>query len=192
MPSKLRIISSLVLIVGLVVGLTLVNQKQDIFTKAWTGFTTNLENLKKQLSLTPQPVATEFQTDPNAYQTKKLFHNLLALYNDSSEIQNIDVPEFNLKGVAFLKYDEKLKKTFVFTRIENLPYAKLIRLWLNKELGSYRAVGLVDFVSEQDKLVGYSVFVDDEDLRKYKELLFSYDETLTVSFPTAVALTLKF
>ena len=85
--------------------------------------------------------------------------------------------------MAFLKYDEKLKKTFVFTRIENLPYSKLIRLWLNKELGSYRAVGLVDFVSEQDKLVGYSVFVDDEDLRTYKDLLFSYDESLTVNFP---------
>ncbi|MBI5358091.1 hypothetical protein HZB69_00470 [Candidatus Amesbacteria bacterium] len=186
MPQKSKVLGVLLLAIGLVVGLTLVNQKQNIFTKAWTGFTTNLDIFRKQ------PISTEFQTDPNAYQTKKLFHNLLALYNDSSEIQNIDIPEFNLKGVAFLKYDEKLKKTFVFTRIENLPYSKLIRLWLNKELGSYRAVGLVDFVSEQDKLVGYSVFVDDEDLRTYKELLFSYDESLTVSFPTSVALTLKF
>ncbi len=192
MPSKLKVVSILLLVVGLVVGLTLVNQKQDIFSKAWSGITTNLENLKKQLSLTPQPLISEFQADPKALETKKLFHNLLALYNDTSEIQNIDIPEFNIKGVAFLKYDEKLQKTFVFSRIENLPYSRLIRLWVSKDLGNYRAVGLVDFVSEQDKLVGYSVFVDDRDLRLYKELLFSYDPSLSVSYPTAVALTLKF
>jgi hypothetical protein len=185
MPSKFKIFSFLFLVAGLVVGVTLIKQKQNIFTKAWSGFISNL-------SLAPQSAVTKFETDPAAYETKKLFHNLLALYNDSSEIQNIDVPEFGLKGVAFLKYDENLKKTFVFTRIENLPFAKLIRLWLSKDLGSYRAVGLVDFVSEQDKLVAYSVFVDDEDLRKYKELLFSYDQSLSVNFPTAVALTLKF
>ena len=107
MPSKLKIISSLILIAGLVVGVVLVNQKQNIFTKAWTGFTSNLEIFRKQLAI------TEFQTDPKALETKKLFHNLLALYNDTSEIQNIDIPEFGIKGVAFLKYDEKLQKTFV-------------------------------------------------------------------------------
>lgn len=186
MPKFWKIGSVLVLVIGLSVGVVLVSQKQDIFTKAWTGFTSNLDIFRKQ------PAITEFQTDPKALETKKLFHNLLALYNDTSEIQNIDIPEFNIKGVAFLKYDEKLQKTFVFSRIENLPYSKLIRLWVSKDSGDYRAVGLVDFVNEQDKLVGYSVFVDDRDLRQYKELLFSYDPSLTVSYPTAVALTLKF
>ena len=186
MPYKLRVISSFLLVAGLVTGVVLVKQKQDIFTKAWTGFTSNLEIFRKQ------PAITEFQADPKALETKKLFHNLLALYNDTSEIQNIDIPEFNIKGVAFLKYDDKLQKTFVFSRIENLPYEKPHRLWGSRDLGDYRAVGLVDFVSEQDKLVGYSVFVDDRDLRQYKELLFSYDPSLSVSYPTAVALTLKF
>ena len=186
MPSKLKIISSLVLVIGLVVGLTLVNQKQNIFTKAWSGFTSNLDIFKKQ------PVITEFQTVPKALETKRLFHSLLALYNDTSEIQNIDVPEFNIKGVAFLKYDEKLQKTFVFTRIENLPYSRLIRLWVSNKLSQYRAVGIVDFVSEQEQLVGYSVFVDDNDLRQYRDLVFSYDSSPTVSFPSAVVLTLKF
>ena len=192
MPSSRKVISYLLLVIGLVVGLVLVNQKQNIFTKAWTGFTANLENIARQLTL--NPTTTEFKIEESAEATKKLFHILLAQYSGKAEIQNIDLPKFGISGVAMLKYDETINKTFVYSRIENLPRPSegIVRLWVVKNINTYTPVGIVDFVRENNNPVGYSVFVQPGDLRVNDELLVSYDPSVTSPTPQGVAISLKF
>lgn len=190
MSKLVKIGSGLVLIIGLSVGVVLVQQKQNIFTKAWSGIISNVEVLKSQLGLTP---ATPQEDTSGATESKRLFHNLLKLYPDA-EVQNIDVPEVNVSGAAFLKFDEKVNKTFVYSRIQNLPrpVKGAVRLWLNKNINEFTPVGITEFLREENFQVSYSVFVRDGDLRTYQNLLFSYDTSLNIAAPEAVALSLKF
>lgn len=189
MPNKFRVVSSLLLVVGLVVGVVLVNQKQNIFTKAWSGITTNIDVLQKLL-LGPQTAVTSL---PMEIPSKKLFYDLLSTYPDS-EIATISAQSLGVSGQAYLKYVPEVNKTFVFSKIEGLPApkTKVLRLWISPDNINYKPVGTPEFVNENQKNVGYSVFVEDGDLHLQKNLVFSYDTNTKVTTPELIVFDLKF
>lgn len=167
----------------------------DLGSRAWTGFNANIDNLKAQFGIKELPKKElSFSVDrPGFEKTKKLYMDLGKTYFDA-EVQNIDVPEFGVRGAAFLKYDATIDKTFVFAGIEKLPLPnnQVIRLWVTKDYTEYIPAGVMDYLYEKDVFQGYSVFVRSGDLRKFKDLLISYDPVKKVSQPERVVLTLHF
>lgn len=189
MPSKLKILSSLLLLAGLAVGVVLVSQKQDIFTKAWSGITANSEILQK-LFLGPQSAVTSL---PLEVASKKLFYELLNTYPDA-EIATLSAQALGVNGLAYLKFVPEVNKTFVFSRLEGLPTprTKILRLWISADNIAYKPVGTPEFVGENQKNVGYSVFVQDGDLHLQKNLVFSYDSNTKAESPELIIFDLKF
>lgn len=163
---------------------------QNIFSKAWSGVETNLANLGLVKPTQPNPLLGL----PEDNSAKTLFTRLHVLYWDA-EAQNIDIPQFNVKGVAFVKYDPAVNSTFIFSRLENmpLPEGKALRLWLAQNVSTYTRAGIAQFVSENGQPVAYSVFSGQGDLRSYQELLFSYDPPdPDIARPQLVVLSLRF
>lgn len=120
---------------------------------------------------------------------KTLFHRLSRTYWDAVTI-NVSSPEFDVRGVAQIKYDQGLNKTLIFAAIKNLPLVenKTARLWLAKNISEYLPAGVFEFAAEAGDPVGYSVFSDDGDLRNYEEILMSYDSTTDIEKPESVVL----
>ena len=165
----------------------------DFGSRAWTGFSANLAGLTKQASQSGQN-ASNFSYSMESYQkTKKLFDDLSHTYYNA-EVQNITIPQFNIIGAAFLKYDETLDKTFIFTSIENFPVPnnQIIRLWITRDGQVYLPVGVMDFMVSNNRFYGYSVFVRPGDIRNYKELVFSYDPVVKINKPSRVVLSVQF
>lgn len=168
-------------------------QEFDLRSLAWTGVNVNREKYRELLGGTKKepnavPIAMD---DPTS--SRSLFHSLSKTYYDA-EVQNISVPDVGVSGAAFLKYDEPLGSTVIFSRIENLPIleGKIIRLWLVKDMDIYQPAGIAEVYTEAGVPVLYSVFTRPEDLRTYKQLLVSYDSTLTIQAPESVVITLDF
>lgn len=179
----------LVLVTGLTVGVLLAQQKQNIFGKAWSGVTANIELLQNRLGLKPSPIASL----PTQAKSKDLNERLVKAY-PKAEVQDINFPAIEIRGKAYLYYDPLIEKTYVFTRVENLPLleGKIVRLWLTDNQ-NYLPVGIGEFVQENRKAVTYSVFVKPGDLRtNYKELVLSYESSTQTTLPTAAFLNLKF
>jgi len=196
-----RVFSAAVLGVLVIAGVWVVGRggTGDIRSRAWSGVVVNVENLRAKLGGLRVP---ETGQDPNPVKgtqgkdtkdSRELFHSLTRTYYNA-EVQNISEPSVGVAGVAFLQYDQKLNKTFVFTRIENLPVPAtgFVRLWLVSDASEYQKAGVAEFFTEQGKPVIYSVFVRDGDLRTYKKLLFSYDDVLEAREPELVVVSINF
>ncbi len=184
----LNVVVTLVLVGGLVTGFHLVQQEQNIFGKAWSGVTANAELLQSRLGLKASPIASL----PTQAKSKDLYSRLIDTY-PTAEVQDIDFPAVEIRGKAYLYYDPLIEKTYVFSRIDNLPWleGKIVRLWLTDNL-NYLPVGIGEFVQEDGKAVTYSVFVKPGDLRtNYKELVLSWESSLQATTPTARFLNLK-
>ncbi len=178
-----------VLVVGLATGVFLVQRQQNIIGRAWSGVTANIELLQSRLDLKSSPIASL----PTQAKSKDLYERLVKTY-PQAEVQDIDFPAVEIRGKAYLYYDPLIAKTYVFTRIENLPLleGKIVRLWLTDNL-NYLPVGISEFVQENGRAVAYSVFVKPGDLRtSYKELVLSWEASLQATTPTARFLNLKF
>lgn len=178
--------------VSLVVGVVLVDRGGlgDIRSRAWSGVVVNVDNLRAKPQ-DPNPVKGTQGKDTK--DSRELFHSLTRTYY-TAEVQNISDPSVGVAGVALLQYDQKLNKTFVFTRIENLPVPAtgFVRLWLVNEAREYQKAGVAEFFTEQSKPVSYSVFTRDGDLRAFKQLLFSYDDVLEGREPELVVISINF
>ncbi len=174
-----------------VVGITS-NRKTifDVGSRAWTGLGINLENFRDQFNRAPTRKAG---SNEGFLETKKLFDSLSKTYFDA-EVQNINIPEFGVRGAAFLKYDVDLDKTFIFTSVENfpIPQNQVIRLWLTRDGQVFLPVGILDYSFGEKGLIGYSVFVRPGDIRNYKELVFSYDPVEKINKPARVVLSVLF
>lgn len=161
----------------------------DFRSRAWSGITTNVQLLQGRLGLTPSPVTVL----PKEAKSQALFRKLIETY-PNAELQTIDLPGLSIKGQAFLQFDPLIDRTFVFTRIQNLPKLekRIVRLWLT-DGQEFVSVGISEFVQEENRGVAYSVFVKDGDLRvTFKELIFSYETSLQSSSPAARFMSLKF
>mgnify|MGYP001613384574 CR=1 FL=1 len=189
MPKFFRYGSVLVLVFGLATGVGLVQQKQNIFGKAWSGIVTNTDKLQ-QLFLGPQSAVTNLPTE---VASKKLFYDLLATY-PNSEVATLSAQALGVSGNAYLIYVPEVQKTFVFSKIEGLPSpkTKVIRLWISSDNINYKPVGTPEFVNENQTNVGYSVFVEPGDLHLQKNLVFSYDTNTQVKSPELIVFDLKF
>ncbi len=184
----------MVLVVGLGFGIWQVRQKQDIKAgKAWSGQGLDKSELQKRKELASQ---TLVNFKPYAtFDTRIVYDNLVKASPDA-EVISFREETVGLVGTAYMKYAPEIGKTFVFSRIVGIPHPNtgLIRLWITKDEEVYEPVGVVEFTYEPnvDKPVGYSVFVSEKDLRKYKKLIFSYDSTTALSKPDNFAIVLDF
>lgn len=176
-------------------GVVLAQNPQNLLSRAWSGVVVNVERLRdlgQKRDVNPAGVASE--DEPNS--SRLLFHKLNRTYYDA-EVQNILEPAVGVTGVAFLKYDEALNRTFVFARIENLPVLldKVVQLWLVKNINeAYQKVGIAEFFQDVKGggPVAYSVFTHEGDLRTYQELWVAYDTGVDVPGPESVVIRLKF
>lgn len=192
--------AALVLAVGgLVTVNILVKQPQDLQQKAFTGASVNAQkilakvkdapaNPDKLLDLTNQKdITTVYKQLTDKYAGK-----------GDTEQQDINEPSTRVKGVAYLKYEPVAVGTFVWLRIENLPLPnkKLVHVWVSQDGATYVNVGTAAFVKENGSIVAYNTFIYRDDLRTYKNLVFSYDtpqQTVIVnSQPEDIVLTVNF
>lgn len=165
----------------------------DIRSRAWSGASVQLTALgllrqKSQGDINPIDNAKEEENSQ-----RRLFHSLTRTYPDA-EVQNIQDLSAGVRGVAFLKYDADLKKTFVYSRIENMPGTvnNFIRLWLVKDINQYQKAGIAEETRENGIQVIYSVFVRDGDLRDNDRLTISYDTVKDSAEPELPVIQLKF
>lgn len=192
LPRSKRVLAGMSLLlsmVGLVAVVMASRSPQNIFSKAWSGVTANVELLQSRLGLTPSPVASL----PTQAKSKDVYDRLVKAY-PRAEIQDVDLPAIDIRGRAYLHYAPLIDKTYVFSRIENLPLleGKFVRLWLTDNQ-SYLPVGISEFVQENNRAVAYSVFVKPGDVRaNYKELVLSYESSTQTAVPTTGFLNLKF
>ncbi len=199
-PTKLVFGAILVVlaIAGLVVANILV-QQQTIAPKAFTGANVNPQRILEKVKEAPSDI-TIVLDKTNETQVKKIFKQLTEKYvgQGDTETQQIDEASVRVKGVAYLKYEPIIQRTFVWARVENLPAPnnRVVHLWITKDGTSYSNVGTVVFVQENSVLIAYSVFVHPEDLRTYKNLVFSYDTpqptVIVESQPEDIVLTVDF
>lgn len=175
---------------GLVAGLMLVRYSADIRNLAFSGYqlyTSNLTGLK----VDPNPSSAQVpESDTSA---RKLFNSLSRTYFDA-EVQNINEPSFGVSGVAFLQYDQEINKTFVYSRITGLPLieGRLEQMWLVNQNLDYIPAGLGESYPEGDKFITYNVFVHDGDIRAYKKIVYSFDESLESVAPQTPVLSIDF
>mgnify|MGYP001570109889 CR=1 FL=1 len=181
-------VSLLLSTLGLVAVVMASRNPQNIFSRAWSGITTNIETLRLQLGLVP-----EVSPLPEAAKSKDLYEKLTATY-PTAEKAAIDLPALQISGQAWMEYNRAIKQTMVWSRIANLPRpaGKFVRLWL-KNGEAYTPVGIAEWVKEDEVAVAYSVFVRQGNLEaEYQDLVVSYDSTLESAGPEAPVVTLKF
>lgn len=174
--------------VGLVAVVVVARQPQNIFSRAWSGISTNIETLRLQLGLAP-----EASPLPTSSKSKDLYQKLLAAY-PSAEQTVIDLPALQISGQVMMEYNRAIGQTMVWSRIANLPRpaGKFVRLWLKNDQG-YMPVGISEFVAEGDASAAYSVFVREGNLEaEYQDLVLSYDSDINAVSPEAPVVTLKF
>lgn len=161
----------------------------DLRSRAWSGVTANVELLQSRFGLVPSPIASL----PTEAKSQALFQKLKKTY-PRAELQTIDLPALSIQGEAYLHYDGLIDRTYVFTRIENLPKleARIVRLWLT-DGQTYVPVGISEFVREEHRGVAYSVFVKEGNIKsQFTQLVFSSDPSVRESAPTAAFLNLRF
>jgi len=188
-------ILALVLLVGGVFTATQLTKKPtNSPTKAWNGYGANYNVLQKYKNL-PRTSESRFlqnQSAPVVDHYNKLVdssNNLL-----TREVQYFHETDIPLNGVAFLTYVPHIGRTFVFSKIDGmpLPLNNIARLWITKDGSSYRPVGVVEYVKENNQITAYSIFSSEDDLRTYKDLVISYDSSMDVKVPGEIAITVKF
>lgn len=184
----------IVAIAGLVVGSILV-QKQIIDPKAFTGANVNAQRVLEKIKEAPSDV-TVVLDKTNEAKVKNVFDQLSNKYigQGDTETQQIDEASVRVKGTAYLKYEPIIQRTFVWARVENLPAPnnKVVHLWITKDGTGYSNVGTVVFVQENSILFAYSVFTHPDDLRGYKQVVWSYDSPANKTQPEDIVLTVDF
>lgn len=189
MPKFWKVGSAVVLVAGLTVGVALVQQKQNIFGKAWSSFTANLPSLS---SLGPPPPPSYL---PQSTKSQILFYRLGALY-PNAEKQDIDIPSADVRGQAYLARDTSrpILKTFIFVRLENLaaPTGRVLQLWLaNSQAQIYSRAATFETVSGSSIPTSYAVTVRESDLSEYDTVSVSFDLAPDVSSPSLPIIDLR-
>jgi len=176
----------LIPVAGLLIALALLQTNQDLRGSAWGGILWNT-GLFGQDNTVEQPRPPDVSESKSAV----LFHELSKTYWDA-EVVNVDLPEFEVQGVAFETYDVEIDKSFIFARIENFPYRadKPLRVWMEDAAGNYLKGGLAEFVTEADVIVMYLATSLEGDIESYQTVHFSYDDSLSQLAPTAAVLSL--
>ena len=192
--------AALVLAVGgLVTVNVLVKQPHDLQQKAFTGASVNATKILAKVKDAPTNPDTLLDLT-NQKEITTLYQRLTDKYagKGDTEQQDINEPSARIKGVAYLKYDPIAVGTFVWLRIENLPLPnkKIVHVWVSQDGTTYVNVGTVAFVKENSAIVAYSTFIHKDDLRTYKNLVFSYDTpqptVIVSSQPEDIVLTVNF
>ena len=175
--NKLKLFLPVLLLVGgLVAGVTLVLQNQDLRSKAFTGFGINTTNVSQSIIDNPSPLSS-IPADSSSAQY--LYHELAQTY-PTAATQNIQQDGVELTGTASLAYDEEIDTTLVFIRLENVPYFEFtpMNLWFhNVDTNKLARVAIAEFTVEDSKPVAYFVYSAAGDLRQQYQLAYiSYEE----------------
>jgi hypothetical protein len=178
--------------VGIFVSVVVVLNYRDIRDKAFSGFDVNRDALSKKSS--------EYQSGGSKVATvsdgtqKKLFGMLTETYL-KPDVQDIDVPDLKISGVVMLAYDEKINKSFVYSRLNNffVPAGQILRMWIIGKDNKILPGSVSEFTLESGELVAYNVFAAEGDLRKeYQFVVYSFDNSLESSKPDLTVITVLF
>lgn len=104
------------------------------------------------------------------------------------KVVKISEPNNKISGVAYFKYDEKDKLTYVFSQITGLPGDKegVPRLWTQWG-NEYRLLGEMALTSEPGGTVGYySSYDKDSTLIAFDFLIVSYDSPGELKTPQSI------
>lgn len=198
------IFSFSILASGVVAGLVLVKQEQDKRGKAFTGYTVTGGGKTSDVAdiLTYAKPGDIPQRDDLGSEdsVRGVFYQLAKQFGAIShlEYQKVADPTLLLQGKVFLFYDETFNRTYIFSRIENMPAVagKVNRLWLQSSFEDRSfPLSVSQTVAEDSIPVTYTVFVGDGDLRQEgRSITYSYDTASTAnpSRPESIILSVKF
>ncbi len=192
------------LLSGMVAGLVLIKEQQDRRGKAFTGYivtgggkTSDVTDVLRYARQGDIPQRGDLVSEESVrgifYQLAKQFGSIWHL-----EYQKVADPTLLLQGKVFLFYDEALNKTYIFSRIENMPavVGKVNRLWLQSSFEDRSfPLSVSQTIAEDNISVTYTVFVGDGDLRQEgRSIAYSYDTASTVKpkNPESIILSVKF
>lgn len=139
------------------------------------------------------PVATPSAISATAQAYDKLVHTYFGQYVDDlsavkARIWNVFVTDTFIHGTVYLKYDDTVDKTFIFSRLQGLvPVTKKVfHLWLVKD-NRFSQAGVIDVTDEDGVLTGYSAFEQTGDLRDYEQLVISQDASVSAKPESVIA-----
>ncbi len=183
----LSVLALVVLVGGMVAALIASQTNLDLRQWAWGGMNVNTSGLNGEKSDLSQMSLTSGEDS----ETVRLFKELTKTYYQA-DVMNVSIPEFEIQGVVLKQYDPELDKTFVFSRMENLPLIQAVpRMWITMgDVDFPASVGEV--VLESDKPVTYYLAIIEGDDGPYDTLHFSYDESIEVKEPNAPFLSIDF
>lgn len=181
------IVVVVLLIGGLVAAVAAAGTNLDLRNFAWGGIRFNQAALQGQSMNLESTVSLASENREAA----QLFLDLSRTYYNA-DVANIDVPEFQVRGVVFKQYDAELDQTLVFGRLENLPLIQAIpQMWLS-DGNIFVPSGIGQLTLENGVPVGYFMTALEGDDAPFDTLHFSYDESVDVTTPTAVFLSVDF
>ncbi len=172
----------LVLGLGLVAALLASQTNLDLRQFAWGGVNLNT-SLFQQRWLGPN-LQEVIARAPSQAGVKEVFHQLTRLYWDA-DVVNISLPQFDFNGVAFKAYEPSRNVTYIFARLNNVPWVegKYLALWLEGNDGSWLYAGSPEYTIESGVLVAYFTFPLEGKVDQYRILHITSDKTQRSSLP---------
>lgn len=187
------LLSLLLLIITLPLGALYISQQKqltDVRTRA-------ASPIPKPTLLQDKPaVATPSSKPANVLAYERLNKTYFGQYvNDLSVLKarvwNVFVADRLIHGTVFLKYDDTVDKTFIFSRLQGLvPVTKkAFHLWLVNN-DRFSKAGVIDVADEDGVSTGYSSFEQIGDFRNYEQLVISHDASESAK-PQSIITTLE-
>src|SRR5258708_6458961 len=109
---------------GILAGVILTKQIQNIKEKAFSGYSSNIgtpQNVSSPLTFAEPTDVPQNDSLISDSSSQGLFYKFAKRYqNTKPEIQKISIPDINMNGAVFYVYSTSNDTTYVFSRFENL------------------------------------------------------------------------
>ena len=188
-----------VALLGILAGVILTGQIQNIRNKAFTGYSTSTQNFSSPLTYANPSDIPQNDSLISDKSSQGLFYTYAKRYqNARPEIQKVSISSIGMTGSVFYFYIPNIDTTYLFSRFENLPPLpnKILHVWLASSFErEYFHVATTEFVVENKIPVAYDVFVGKGNLKtEGTSLIWSYDNVsdTTSQTPEGKILTVNF
>ncbi len=191
-----------VALLGILAGVILTGQIQNIRNKAFSGFSSNVggntTNVSSPLTYANPSDIPQNENLISNLTSQGLFYTFAKRYQNSKpEFQKVSIPYINMAGSVFYLYNPSTDTAYLFSRFTNIPplSSKLLRVWLSSSFEkTYFNVATTQFVSENGTIVAYDVYVGHGNLKtEGASLIWSYDDPLiNQQSPQSPILTVNF
>ena len=184
------VVTVFLLIIGVIAAVLAAQTNFDLRQFAWGGVQFDQGILQRS--------RTDIGVKPNVQEgnrkTAELFTQLTFSYAGKADVVNLNVEDFDVRGVAFRVYNEELDSSHIFLRLENPPFveSKAVVAWLENDAGEYLRAGIGEYLTENGELVLYLVTEVEGNTDNYKRLALSFDSSILEPKPEEIFLRIDF